>query len=45
MSSDKGECYDGFEKASGKNGLAGRKKDKGRMCKREQWSTTKTKLW
>lgn len=43
MSSDKGECYDGFEKASGKNGLAGRKKDKGRMCKKRAMEYHKNK--
>ena len=43
MSSDKGECYDGFEKASGKNWLAGRKKDKGRMCKKRAMEYHKNK--
>lgn len=43
MRSDKGECYDGFEKASGKNWLAGRKKDKGRMCKKRAMEYHKNK--
>ena len=45
MSSDKGNVMTDLKRQAERIGLAGRKKDKGRMCKREQWSTTKTKLW